>query len=211
MPREAELVLGSTPISSSHDASSSNPPVSASTCVSDFVTFNFKCFSYKQPQQTCKSSQMSKLMQLKITRYLEKQDGEMCNDNSNVGPRLYQCHDYDNSNRLSCDPPYNAQERDCQGFPQEIQRQLCHSMVLDVQNMMKLHNAANGHRSSYGITKMGLSWLPAATSSLARFEAALLVVLSRLSIKAPIKDSDLSKTEVQDIPATICSQRKSIQ
>lgn len=94
---------------------------------------------------------------------------------------------------------------------QEIQRQLCHSMVLDVQNMMKLHNAANGHRSSYGITKMGLSWLPAATSSLARFEAALLVVLSRLSIKAPIKDSDLSKTEVQDIPATICSQRKSIQ
>jgi hypothetical protein len=58
---------------------------------------------------------MSKLMQLKITRYLEKQDGEMCNDNSNVGPRLYQCHDYDNSNRLSGDPPYNAQERDCQG------------------------------------------------------------------------------------------------
>ncbi len=108
-------------------------------------------------------------------------------------------------------PHLHAQERDCQGFPQEIQRQLCHSMVLDVQNMMKLHNAANGHRSSYGITKMGLSWLTAATSSLARFEAALLVVLSRLSIEAPIKDSDLSKTELQDIPATICSQRKSIQ
>jgi hypothetical protein len=152
---------------------------------------------------------MSKLMQLKITRYLEKQDVEMCNDNSNVGPRLYQCHDYDNSNRLSCDPTSTCSGERLSGFSSRDSG--AHSMVLDVQNMMKLHNAANGHRSSYGITKMGLSWLSAATSSLARFEAALLVVLSRLSIKAPIKDSDLSKTELQDIPATICSQRKSIQ
>ncbi len=59
---------------------------------------------------------MSKFMQPKITRYLEKQDGEMCNDNSNVRPRLYQCHDYDNSNRLSCDPTSTCSGERLSGF-----------------------------------------------------------------------------------------------
>ncbi len=117
MPREAELVLGSTPISSSHDASSSNPPISASTCVSDFVRFNAACVNVLVTNShNANPPKMSKLMQLKITRYLEKQDGEMCNDNSNVRPRLYQCHDYDNSNRLSCDPTSTCSGEKLSGF-----------------------------------------------------------------------------------------------
>jgi hypothetical protein len=99
---------------------------------------------------------MSMLMQLKITRYLVKQDGEMCNDNSNVRPRLHQCHDY-NSNRLSCDPTSTCSGERLSGFSSRDSEAIMPFLVLDVQNMMKLHNAANGHRSSYGITKMGLS------------------------------------------------------